>query len=221
MIPDGAGLIFNNGSSQTGDLQWVNGGYYNASGYVKTIEGAGEVKPNPDPDPQPGDPTDGKYTVYFDNSSSSWGNVNIYIWDKGNSDKPIAGDWPGTAVTEKDPEKGYFKYSFEYSAANSKLMIIWNNGSAQTSDLELKNNAVYTSSGFKEDYSGVKALAADFSNLQIYARRGELIVISDCDMTLPVVRLDGTVTTVTIHTGFNSIALPSGFYIVAKNKVML
>ena len=221
MIPDGAGLIFNNGSSQTGDLQWVNGGYYNASGYVKTIEGAGEVKPNPDPDPQPGDPTDGKYTVYFDNSSSSWGNVNVYIWDKGNSDKKIAGDWPGTAVTEKDPEKGYFKYSFEYSAANSKLMIIWNNGSTQTSDLELKNNAVYTSSGFKEDYSGVKALAADFSNLQIYARRGELIVISDCDMTLPVVRLDGTVTTVTIHTGFNSIALPSGFYIVAKNKVML
>ena len=29
------GVIFNNGSSQTADLTWVNGGYYNANGYVK------------------------------------------------------------------------------------------------------------------------------------------------------------------------------------------
>lgn len=37
IIPSTAGLIFNNGSSQTADLTWVNGGYYNANGYVKTL----------------------------------------------------------------------------------------------------------------------------------------------------------------------------------------
>ena len=37
-IPENqAGVIFNNGNSQTADLIWVNGGYYNANGYVKTI----------------------------------------------------------------------------------------------------------------------------------------------------------------------------------------
>ena len=38
IIPENlAGVIFNNGSSQTKDLVWVNGGYYDASGYVRTI----------------------------------------------------------------------------------------------------------------------------------------------------------------------------------------
>ena len=46
-IPDGSGIIFNNGSSQTSDMTWVNGGYYNANGYVKTIEGAGEIPDEP------------------------------------------------------------------------------------------------------------------------------------------------------------------------------
>ena len=44
------GVIFNNGSSQTQDFTWVNGRYYNANGYVKTIDGAGEIPDNPDVD---------------------------------------------------------------------------------------------------------------------------------------------------------------------------
>lgn len=37
-LPAGSGVIFNNGSSQTKDLTFVNGGYYDAStGYIKTI----------------------------------------------------------------------------------------------------------------------------------------------------------------------------------------
>ena len=37
-IAEGDGVIFNNGSAQTADLKFVNGGYYNAGGYVKTIQ---------------------------------------------------------------------------------------------------------------------------------------------------------------------------------------
>lgn len=221
MISDGDGVIFNNGSSQTADLKWVNGGYYNSNGYVKTIEGAGEVIPGTGDEDEPATPTDGKYTVYFDNSGSNWSPVNVYIWDKGNGDTQIAGAWPGTTVTEVDAEKGYLKYTFEYTASNSNLMIIWNNGSAQTGDLVLKNNGVYTAAGYSGQYSGVEEIGGDDAVLEIYARHGELIVISDRDLTLPVVRLDGTVTTLTIHDGYNSIALPSGFYIVAGHKVLI
>ena len=38
-------VIFNDGSNQTGDLKYVKNGYYNSSGYVKTVERVVEVKP--------------------------------------------------------------------------------------------------------------------------------------------------------------------------------
>ena len=55
-------MIFNDGSSQTQDLTYINGGYYNKDGYVKTIEGAGEIT-----DPNPGDEGDkvSDWTVYL------------------------------------------------------------------------------------------------------------------------------------------------------------
>ncbi len=45
-----AGLIFNNGSKQTKDLLWVNGGYYNANGYLKTLDLTGVATVSTDAD---------------------------------------------------------------------------------------------------------------------------------------------------------------------------
>jgi len=42
-IPEGAGLIFNNGSTQTADWVWHNGGYYTAEGFVRVITSAGGI----------------------------------------------------------------------------------------------------------------------------------------------------------------------------------
>lgn len=81
------------------------------------------------------EPSDGKYTVYFDNAGSYWGRVCAYVWDeKGN---PRA-SWPGSDM-ELTPE-GYYKYTFE-SKYNH---IIFTNGSGvQTGDLIPYNNRLY------------------------------------------------------------------------------
>lgn len=137
------GVIFNNGSSQTADFTWVNGGYYNANGYVKTIPGAGEIE---DPETPDTPTTSGPYTAYFDNSSSNWSKVYAYSWDAGNGNKEMLGSWPGTAITF-DSELGYYKVTV--SETMTTPMIIFNNGSGtQTADFSWINNGCYNANGY-------------------------------------------------------------------------
>lgn len=142
-------VIFNNGSSQTADLTYVNGGYYNNSGYVKTIEGAGEIPDDNDDDT----PTENSTLVaYFNNASSSWSSVYAYVWDSGNGNKEYLGGWPGTSLS-KDDASGYYKVSA--TGTFTTPMIIFNNGSGtQTADLSFINNAIYTASGYTGLYDG-------------------------------------------------------------------
>ena len=76
-------------------------------------------------------PTPESITVRLDpQSCSSWSNVYLYAWDA--SQTPIAGSWPGTAVS-KDAD-GWWSYTFAENVTSAN--IIWNNGSgAQTIDI--------------------------------------------------------------------------------------
>ena len=145
-IPAGAGVIFNNGSAQTSDMDWVNGGYYNANGYVKTIEGAGEIPDTPDtPDDPvvPGEST--TWTFYY--KDTNWSTVKAYVWDNGNSNKEYLGTWSGTSMTKNSD--GMWEVSFTTTDALVQPMVVFNNGSGeQTGDFDLVNNGIYTFSGY-------------------------------------------------------------------------
>lgn len=148
-IADGSGVIFNDGTSQTSDMDWVNGGYYNANGYVKTIEGAGEIPDNPNEggddndDPVTGEST--TWTFYY--KDTNWSSVKAYVWDAGNSNKEYLGTWSGSSMTQNS--NGMWELSFTTTDALVQPMVIFNNGNGeQTADLSLVNNGIYTFSGY-------------------------------------------------------------------------
>ena len=165
------GVIFNNGSSQTADLTWVNGGYYNANGYVKTIEGAGEIEEPETPDT----PISNGFTAYFDNSASNWSKIYAYSWDAGNGNKEMLGSWPGTAISF-DTATGYYKVTVNETMTTP--MIIFNNGSGtQTADFSWINNGCYNANGYIKtiipENSGIENIfPEDNSPIEYYNMQG-------------------------------------------------
>lgn len=218
-IPADAKVIFSNaGNNQvTKDgFAFVNGGYYNASGYVKTIEGAGEIPDNPI---DPTDPT--SYTIYFDNSQSNWGSVTTWIWDAAHGDKNYTGgNWPGKPMT-LDPQSGYYTYSVTATDANPKMMVIFsNNGGSQTKDMELHHRGIYNADGFTGSHvTGIEQVTV--SDIRIGVRDGRLMVETPDACTLGIARVDGMTFTVDLHVGLNSVELPRGMYIVNGKKILL
>lgn len=170
-IPEGAGIIFNNGSSQTADMAWINGGYYNANGYVKTIEGAGEI---PDTPIKPGESTTWKF--YY--NDTNWGNSTIYtyVWDAGNGNKTYLGGWSGQAMTYNG-ELGMWEKSFTTTDSLVAPMVIFNNGNGgngnQTADLTLINNGIYNFNGKTGEISGIDSVVSSEDNpIEYYNMQG-------------------------------------------------
>ena len=167
------GVIFNNGSSQTQDLTWVNGGYYNANGYVKTIDGAGEIPDNPDVD----EPTGNEYvwTAYYRGTNWGTSTVYAYVWDAGNANKQYLGAWPGAKMSKN--ADGVWEVSFTTTDVLITPMIIFNNGqgggSNQTADLTFINNGIYEFDGYKG--VGVESIemgnAVEVARYDIYGRQ--------------------------------------------------
>ncbi|MDE5979395.1 MAG: starch-binding protein, partial [Muribaculaceae bacterium] len=145
-IADDAKIIFSNaGNNQSNKdgFKFVNGGYYTLNGYVKTIEGAGEIPD--DPKPPVGDAN--TYVYYFDNSLSNWASVYAYFWN-GDGGKEYLGAWPGTKMTV---EGNLYKVSFTTTDNIAKPMIIFNNGNgSQTGDFTAQNYGLYDKNGFKQ-----------------------------------------------------------------------
>lgn len=76
-------------------------GNVGASGVAVIYNDGDNPNPNPDPDP---DPQPGDFTIYYDNSVTSWSNVNIHYWSAPNT------EWPGVAMTKV--EGNIWKYTF-------------------------------------------------------------------------------------------------------------
>lgn len=216
-IPAGAKVIFsnagNNQSSKEG-FEFVNGGYYTSTGYVKTIEGAGEL---PDDPIIPTDPT--TWTAYF-NNTAGWNTVNAWVWDTTSGKNYTGGQWPGQAL-ELDAASGYYKFTCTVTDANPNMMIIFNNGTAQTADLTFINNGIYTSAGFSGEHVATAVEGIEAMNLKVWAANGYAYIDSPEACAVMVVSADGRATTLELHVGRNQVELPHGFYIIAGKKVIL
>ena len=161
------GLIFNNGSNQTADFTYVNGGYYNHNGYVKTIEGAGEIPDTPD---QPNDDT---YTWTFYYADTNWpSKVNTYVWDAGNNNQKYLGDWPGKSMTYNST-LGMWEYTFTTNDQLIHPMVIFNNNAGeQTADLELVNYGVYKFNGIHDTITSVENIYLEPIEPEYYTLQG-------------------------------------------------
>lgn len=161
------GLIFNNGSNQTADLTYVNGGYYNANGYVKTINGAGDI---PDTPNQPNKETY-TWTFYYDDTNWS-SNLHTYVWDAGNSNKEYLGKWPGSMMTYNST-LGMWEYTFTTNDQLIHPMVIFNNNAGQqTADLELVNHGVYKFNGIHDTITSVKNIYLEPIEPEYYTLQG-------------------------------------------------
>lgn len=213
-IPEGSGVIFNNSSEQTADMEWVNGGYYNANGYVKTIEGAGEIPDTPDT------PVTENWCFYYNDTNWGSSTVYAYVWDGGNGNKEYLGSWPGRAMTKNS--EGMWQMTFTASETLASPMVVFNNGNGgsgnQTADFALLNNGIYDFYGYK--YSGLKNV--ENIDMKIYTSGGILYIISPKTADIQLVRADGIAITIEVVEGTNTIDnLARGFYIVNRKKVIL
>ena len=120
----GVGIIFNDGSSQTGDIVIESSGEYWYDGALLTEA--------------PDSWADGsvqnveyEVTLHFANTLG-WGSVNLYTWTAAGTP---TGSWPGTAAgLDSD---GFYSLNFTYEAPEGQgLNFIWS-GSGQTVDLAL------------------------------------------------------------------------------------
>ncbi|MGN0223040.1 MAG: alpha-amylase family glycosyl hydrolase [Muribaculaceae bacterium] len=111
-------------------------------------------------------PSASTVTIYFDNSSANWSNVNFYIY--GGDYNNFVGNWPGKAMT-LDPATGYYKGTFEADFDYTQLNVIFNNGSGtQTGDnVKVRNNGIYNQNG-DTGQSGVEGIAIEADSEVIY-----------------------------------------------------
>ena len=80
------------------------------------------------------------YTVYF---TTEWTNVNAWAWNiVGEGTEDLCGIWPGTAMSGSE---GTFTYT--YTGVKAPDMILFNNGTDQTSDFTFENGKTYTAAG--------------------------------------------------------------------------
>lgn len=86
--------------------------------------------PGPDPDPDP-DPEPETVTIYYDNSVTSWANVNIHYWSSPST------SWPGVAMTKV--EGNIWKYTFPRDPSGLKGFLfcdgLKSGDNGQTSDI--------------------------------------------------------------------------------------
>ena len=81
-----------------------------------------------------GFPTTKEYKIYVYNYAE-WSTLNLYAWNSGT----VSESWPGTKLTETEVINGhtYYVYTIPFTANDTELNIIVNNGSMQTPDYKL------------------------------------------------------------------------------------
>lgn len=192
-------IIFNDGSKQTADLDFVNGGLYDVNDFVKTVgdvtergtvtveyvDEDGNVISNETltgkvgteytttantfdgytlkttPENASGtftteditvtyvysldvyDPYKLENGVYFEKPSDWGATIHVYMWDKSNNTE-YKGSWPGTEINNLGDDL----YGFSYNTDIEDMMIIFNDGSNQTADLDFVNDGLYDANGF-------------------------------------------------------------------------
>ncbi len=76
----------------------------------------------------------GSITLHYENAAQ-WGNVNAWVWDNaGNNYTGGSNNWPGTAMTDTDGD-GWYDITLSVNLSDGVLNMTFNNGSAQTGDI--------------------------------------------------------------------------------------
>ena len=110
---DPVGIVFNNGTTQTVDLEFKDGGVYNSTGRVIAMN-------------------DYSATFKTDGMDEVW----AYVW---NGDVKALGDWPGTKM---EGSNGEFSIAIKAEEA-PKFIIFHNNAGVQTENLEFEDGKTY------------------------------------------------------------------------------
>lgn len=131
-------IIFNNGSTQTDDLDLGQDGYlYDYSknaweAYADPTPTDPTTETNPTTTPAPTTPTEAPASkIVYCKNSKGWGTVNAYMWSDGSGSNK---GWPGEAMTNIGED------IWQYEVTGDWKNIIFNNGSDQTGDLTFPGN---------------------------------------------------------------------------------
>ena len=139
-----ANVIFNNGSSQTADLNWTAGKYYVKDGWYTKDEALVKL----------GQPIEYE-TVYFVDAYK-WGSVNIYTW------QPEVKTWPGVAMTKETEQiAGYDVYSYTVEKGTSFGGLNFNckgDDSKKTGDLKWTAGKYYVKNAWYTKEEAEKGL---------------------------------------------------------------
>lgn len=81
-------------------------------------------------------------TVYFDNTATQWGQVNIWAWN--DTENFTGGEWPGVEMEATDTPN---LYKWSTTAGTPAKVIFSNNGSAETASFDFKDGSTYTKDG--------------------------------------------------------------------------
>ena len=125
-------VIFNNGTTQTGDISDVfeTSYFYGLETAVYTsFEAVEEVAKPSEPEIPTPEPEEG-ITVYYYNSLN-WTTINCYAWDANGNQ--ANGGWPGTAMNAVEGRENWYYVTFEGVAS---INVIFNNGTKQTADIK-------------------------------------------------------------------------------------
>ena len=76
-----------------------------------------------------------QYKVYMYKMDNTWSKYNLYSWNSSTSEH-YTGGWPGSTTSTTETINGYTYsvWQMPASATGQKIMVIFNNGSAQTGD---------------------------------------------------------------------------------------
>ena len=84
-----------------------------------------------------GDTTSARDVVVHYRNTGLWSNVNAYAWITG-TDTALNGGWPGSAISATEGHANWYTASLK-DVPGDTIGIIFNNGSAQTSDIIISN----------------------------------------------------------------------------------
>lgn len=188
-------IIFVTDDSQTDNLDYVNHGYYNASGIVYHL---------------------GTNTVKFDNSVGNWENVYYYAWD---NNKHAKAAWPGEKITTTTD--GYYQVTLDGVYPN----IIFNDGSSdaslaglnKTEDLVAVDGKVYSLGSNKVSFDNSQS---QWNSVYCYAYANETVHNQDWP-GVPVSATEGNLIEVTLPAAYTYVIFNDGTIensIVGENK---
>ena len=128
-------ILNNNNGAQTANYPL---GVIDSDMYILLNNGSADAIENIN-NPEPVIPTE-THKIYVYQHNSSWDKLNLYTWNSENNTK-YTGAWPGSTTATTEVINGYTYYVWEMPAAATgrDIMLILNNGSAQTG-----NNGPYT-----------------------------------------------------------------------------